>query len=246
MIGKFKKGLTIKSKKVLAIIPARGGSKGIPRKNIVPLLGKPLFAYTAEAALKSKFINRAILSTDDERIKKIALKYGLEVPFIRPKNLSGDKVSGLQVIKHAVRTVYKIDGYSPDTIIVLQPTSPLRKTKHIDEAIKIFHENNADSLVSVTKVDHKYNPYSVMKLNKDGTLQSFLDFDEKKNLRQLKPVFYARNGAAIYICTQKCLMENNSLFGEKILPYYMEKNESIDIDDVLDLEIAEMLLKKIK
>jgi len=227
---------------IVGIIPARGGSKGIPRKNIRKLAGKPLLAYTADAALGSKLLSRIILSTEDEEIKQLGLKLRLDVPFVRPADLAEDKTPGLSVIQHAVRTLEVEENYCCDIIVVLQPTSPLRTSQHIDEALNIFLSDNADSLVSVTEVDHNLNPYSVMRLKEDGTIEPFLEYDENKNLRQLKPVFYARNGAAIYICTYDCLMGKNSLFGDRILPYFMKKEESFDLDDQIDWKIVESLL----
>ena len=242
--GKFKNGLPTSSRKIVAIIPARGGSKTIPRKNIKKLAGKPLLAYTAKASLDSKLLSRIILSTEDEEIQQTGLNFGLEVPFTRPAKLARDDTPGLPVIQHALRTLEERENYRPDIIVVLQPTSPLRKSKHIDEALKIFLSRDADSLVSVTQVPHNMNPYSVMKLQEDGTVEPFLDYDENKNLRQQKPKFYARNGAAIYICTYECLMKKNSLYGDTTLPYFMKKEESLDLDDEVDWQIAELALKK--
>jgi CMP-N,N'-diacetyllegionaminic acid synthase len=227
---------------IVGIIPARGGSKGIPRKNIRKLAGKQLLTYTAEAAFGSKLLNRIILSTEDEEIKQLGLQLGLDVPFVRPANLAEDNTPGLSVIQHAVRTLEIEENYHSDVIVVLQPTSPLRTSQHIDEALKKFLRDNADSLVSVTEIAHNLNPYSVMRLKANGTLEPFLKYDEKKNIRQLKPVFYARNGAAIYICTYDCLMKKNSLFGDKLLPFFMKKEESFDLDDQIDWEIVESLL----
>jgi CMP-N,N'-diacetyllegionaminic acid synthase len=225
---------------ILAIIPARGGSKRIPRKNIKIFSGEPLLAFTAKAALNSARLSRVILTTDDEEIKKIGLDLGLEVPFVRPLKLAQDDTPSLPVFQHVVKTLEdRGEGYRPDVIVVLQPTSPLRTTKHIDEALNIFLEGDTDSLVSVTEVPHNMNPYSMMQLQKDGTITPFLNYDESKNLRQKKPVFYARNGAAIYICTYECLMEKNSLYGDTILPFFMKKEESFDLDDEVDWEIAE-------
>jgi len=234
--------LPIKKEEVLAIIPARGGSKGISRKNIKKLAGKSLLAYTAEAALKSSCLDRIILSTEDEEIIQTGLKMGLEVPFTRPLELAQDDTPSLPVIQHAVRTLEEKENYRPDIIMILQPTSPLRNSKHINEALKRFLEVQADSMVSITEVPHNMNPYSVMQLQDDGTIIPFLKYDEKKNIRHQKPVFYARNGAAIYICTYKCLLKKNSLYGDKIIPYFMKKEESLDLDDEVDWNFAEYIL----
>jgi CMP-N-acetylneuraminic acid synthetase len=229
---------------ILAVIPARGGSKGILHKNIKQLGGKPLLAYTAEAALNSKKLNRVILSTEDNEIIQVGLDLALDVPFIRPAELAQDNTPGLPVIQHAVRTLGDEENYRPDIIVVLQPTSPLRTAQHIDEALEVFMNGDADSLVSVTEVPHNMNPYSVMQTQEDGTIVPFLDYDERKNLRQQKPRFYARNGAAIYICTYECLMEKNSMYGDKILPYFMKKGESFDLDDEIDWSIIDYIMSK--
>ena len=227
---------------VLSIIPARGGSKGIPKKNIYPLCGKPLIAWTIEAVLSSRYISRTILSSDSNKIIEIAGRYGVDAPFVRPKELAKDNTPALPVIRHAVDWLKENEDYIPDYIVLLQPTSPLRTATHIDEALKKLIDSNADSIVSVVKVPHQYNPYSVMKM-KDGFLKPFLEYDECKNIRQLKPTFYARNGAAIYAFTYECLMRKNSIYGDKILGYKMSREKSVDVDDMFDLKICEMIIK---
>lgn len=224
---------------ILALIPARGGSKRIPQKNIKIFSGNPLLAYTVKASLNSSLLTRVVLTTDDEEIRKIGLSMGLEAPFLRPKELAEDDTPSLPVIMHAVKFLEENENYRPDIIVILQTTSPLRTSTHIDDAVKIFLESKADSLVSVTEVPHNMNPYSVMKLQKNGTIKPFLKYDENNNLSQKKPVFYARNGAAIYICTYNCLLKKKSLYGEKIVPFFMSKEESFDIDDDVDWKIAE-------
>ncbi|MCK5228883.1 MAG: acylneuraminate cytidylyltransferase family protein [Desulfobulbaceae bacterium] len=230
---------------VLAIIPARGGSKGIPKKNIYPLCGKPLIAWTIEAVNGSRYISRTILSSDSAEIIEVAGRYGIEAPFVRPKELAEDDTPALPVIRHAVDWLKENEDYTPDYIVLLQPTSPLRTSRHIDEALEKLIHSDADSIVSVVKTPHQYNPYSIMEM-KDGFLKPFLKYDERKNIRQLKPVFYARNGAAIYAFTYECLMKKNSIFGDKILGYEMSREESVDVDDVLDLRICELLIKNHK
>lgn len=230
---------------VLGIVPARGGSKGIPDKNIYPLNGKPLISYTIAAAKSSRQLTRLILTSDSQEIINISSKYGLEAPFIRPKELARDETPALPVIQYAVKWLKDNEDYQPDYIVLLQPTSPLRTSKHIDEAITRLINSDADSIVSVVKVPHNYNPVSIMKLEK-GFLKPYLDYDENKNIRQLKPEFYARNGSAIYAFTNECLIRKNSIYGDKILAYEMEKSDSIDIDDELDLLLCEALLKRSK
>ncbi len=229
---------------ILAIIPARGGSKGIPRKNIHLLAGKPLLAYTAEAVENSQSLSRCILSTEDKEIASIGRELGIEVPFLRPDNLAQDDTAGIDVIQHVVRKLAEDEGYLPDAVMILQPTSPLRTGQHIDAAVELYNESDADSLVSIVETPHQYNPYSVMQME-GGYLKAFLEYPERDNLRQKKPVFYARNGAAIYIIDRHVLMDQNTLFGKKMIPYQMDKRSSIDIDDALDLKIAECLLANV-
>ena len=232
----------MKSNHILGLITARGGSKGVYNKNIKLLAGKPLLAYTVEEALKSQKLTRVVLSSEDKEIIKVAQNYDIEVPYLRPKKLAEDETPSLLVVKDLVKYLIIKENYEPDIIVLLQPTSPLRKSNHIDEAISLFEKNNADSLVSVVEIPHNYSPYSAMQL-RDGYLKPFLDYDEENNLRQKKPTFFARNGAAIYIFTLNCLMEKNSLYGDKILPYLMDQKFSIDIDTEWDFEIAEKIIK---
>jgi CMP-N-acetylneuraminic acid synthetase len=172
---------------------------------------------------------------------KVAKDYGLEVPFVRPSKLAQDDTPALPVVKHAVKWLEETENYKVDYIILLQPTSPLRTENHIDEALSILINSDADSLVSIVEVPHNFNPYSIMKLQ-GKYLSPYLLFDENKNLRQFKPVFYARNGAAIYAFTYNCLMNKHSIYGDKILPYLMEKASSIDVDDLFDLKLCEWIL----
>lgn len=226
---------------ILAIVPAREGSKGIPQKNIYPLCNTPLIYYTIKAIQRSKLITRAILSSDSSEVIKVAKDYGLEVPFVRPSELAQDDTPALPVVEHAVKWLEETENYKADYIILLQPTSPLRNENHIDEALSILINSDADSIVSIVEVPHNFNPYSIMKLQ-GKYLSPYLLFDENKNLRQLKPVFYARNGAAIYAFTYNCLMNKHSIYGDKILPYLMEKESSIDVDDLFDLKLCEWIL----
>ncbi len=203
--------------KILAIVPARGGSKGIPQKNIYPLCNKPLIYYTIKAVQKSKMITRAILSSDSEEILNLSADYGLEAPFVRPAELAQDDTPALPVIKHAVQWLEENDNYRADYIILLQPTSPLRTEKHIDEALAKLLNSDADSVVSVVEAPHNCTPNSIMKLE-GKYLSSYLPSDENFHLRQLKPVYYARNGAAIYAFTYNCLMKKTASMVKKYYP----------------------------
>ncbi len=230
---------------VLGIIPARGGSKGIPRKNLVVLNGKLLIQYTIDAAYGSRYITRLILSSDDEEIIHYARQQGVEVPFKRPRELASGATPMLLVIQHALSYLATAEAYIPDYVVLLQPTSPLRTSKHIDQAFEQLHNADADSVVSVVEVPHQFNPYSIMEW-KGKYLVPYLRFDERYTLRQYKPKFYARNGPAICISTYQCIVQKNSLYGDRILPYLMSKEASIDIDDEIDLLCAAALLEKQK
>lgn len=228
---------------ILGIIPARGGSKGIPGKNLRPLAGRPLIAHTIEAALGSRRLTRTILSSDCPEIMAVARGLGLDVPFPRPAALAADDTPMLPVIRHALDTLREREGYEPQYIVLLQPTSPLRQARHIDEALDKLLASDADSLVSVVQVPHQYAPTSVMVLEGDR-VRPYLPIDEARNLRQWKPTFYARNGAAIYAFTRQCLLERGSIYGETILAYAMSREDSVDVDEMLDLRICEMLLRE--
>jgi CMP-N-acetylneuraminic acid synthetase len=168
---------------------------------------------------------------------------GIDTPFVRPKHLSEDDTPSLLVIEHSVEWAIQNNYCKPDIIVVLQPTSPLRMSNHIDEAVQLLiNDKEADSIVSVTDVPHNYSPESVMIIN-NGYLKSFIKQNEMLNMRQLKSNFLARNGAAIYAFRTNCLLEKNSIYGEKIIPYRMDQKHSIDIDTPFDLLLCDMLLK---
>lgn len=226
--------------KTIAVIPARGGSKGIEKKNIYPLLGYPLIYYTIKSAkLSEDIFDRVIVSTDDEQIAEISKKYGAEV-ISRPAHLSTDTSKTQDVLLHTVSELNK-ENYNIDLIMTLQPTSPLRTSKHIHESIKLFKENpNADSLVSCLEVPHIYHPRSVMELSQDGYLKSYSKDKSIITRRQDKSRVFARNGAAIYITKASKLDEY--IFGGNLLPYIMAKEDSIDIDTLEDLKLAESIL----
>jgi CMP-N,N'-diacetyllegionaminic acid synthase len=229
--------------KVLGLVPARGGSKGVPGKNIKPMAGKPLLAWTAEAARASR-LDRVVLSTDDEAIAAAGRACGLEVPFMRPPELGRDDTPGLDVVVHAVQTLWDA-GYRPDAVMLLQPTSPLREASHIDRAIALLEGRpEADSLVSVVRAPHNMIPETLMRLLPDGCLEPVVPWDERKNLRQAKPAYYARNGAAVYLVRTACLLGRKSLYGDRILALEMAKEESLDVDDLIDFELCEYLLRK--
>lgn len=227
---------------ILALIPARGGSKGIPHKNTVDLCGKPLLQYTIEAAKESKLVTRTIVSTDDESIANIAMKIGVEV-MRRPIELSGDMTPMKDVIDYVISQLDQ-EEYKPDVLVLLQPTSPLRTAKHIDEALlSMLDDSNADAVVSVIELPHLHSPLKIMKTNSKGYLEFYLQGGEQYTLRQTLPKFYARNGAAIYAVKVESYKQTKSLYGTNCLPYVMSQNESIDIDDIGDIEIAKYYLE---
>lgn len=228
---------------VLGVIPARGGSKRIRRKNLAPLAGRPLLAWTCEAARGSHRLAHTILSTDDEAIAACARECGVEVPFIRPADLALDATPTLPVIQHAVTLVEAEGSPRVDAVVILQPTSPLRRSFHIDAAVDLLEETGADSVVSVVEVPHQFNPTSVLCIE-DGRLVPFATDPANAILRrQDKPRAYARNGAAVYAARREVLFAG-SLFGDDCRPLVMDTASSVDIDDLLDLRWAEFLLSQ--
>ena len=223
---------------VLAVIPARGGSKGIPNKNLALLCGRPLLAYTADAAKESTRLTRAIVSTDDERIAACARSLGLDVPFMRPASLAGDDVPMLPVLQHAVDALQS-DGFQADIVVLLQPTSPLRRGEHIDAAVDWLQRTRGDSVVSVVEVPHQFNPMWVMRID-DGLLKPFLE-GPTVTRRQDKPRVYARNGPAVLAVHARVLKEG-SLYGNESWPLGMSPEDSLDIDTPWDLKLAEAAL----
>ena len=230
---------------ILGIIPARGGSKGIPDKNITPVLGRPLLAYTCEAALNSSGLNRVILSTDDSDIAHVAASFNIEIPFLRPAELAQDDTPSLPVLQHAVRWLHKNEGYIPDAIMILQPTSPLRTSNHIDEVVELMDTTGADTIVSVTEVPHRFNPISLMMLDDERRLKSYVSGDMVLR-RQDKPLFYARNGPAVLLVKIDTLMNDESLYGDNTQPYLMNELDSFDVDTLDDILIIEALLKHLR
>ena len=223
-------------KTFLAIIPARGGSKRLPRKNILDLAGKPLIAWSIEAGLQSKYIDKVIVTSDDDEILNIAKKFGSET-IKRPDKLASDTATSFDAIKH---TIENIDRY--DYIVLLQPTSPLRTAAQIDGAIELLESKNADAIVSVCEMDH--SPLWSNMLPKDGSMNDFIR-DEVKNKRSQDLEPYYRLNGAIYIIKTDKLLEEKSFFIEKnIFAYRMDRESSVDIDEEMDFIIATALMQK--
>jgi N-acylneuraminate cytidylyltransferase/CMP-N,N'-diacetyllegionaminic acid synthase len=225
---------------VLGIIPARFNSQGVTNKNIRKLNNKPLIAYTIEAALKTKRLSRIIVSTDNEEIADIARTYGAEAPFLRPAELARDDTSMLPVLQYAVKFLENKENYRTHIIVTLQPTSPLRKSYHIDEAVKKLIDNDADCVVSLCEVEH--SPYWMKKIEDDKVFD-FIEGAERYTRRQDLPKVYCLNGA-IYVTKYKVLMEENKILGDNTRAIIMNQEDSVDIDTELDLKLAELILKE--
>ena len=226
---------------VLAFIPARGGSKGIPKKNLRSLGGIPLIAHTIRQARDSKHISRIVTSTDDESIASVAQEFGSEVPVLRPHEMATDSSPTIDAVTHMLSYLKMIEGYNPDFVIILQPTSPFRTAQHIDEALALMFANNHDSLVSVVKVPHNMVNESLMN-QVDGSTLLFSKPEATRFRRQDKRTSYARNGAAIYVFRPELVYESNTIFGDPLIGYEMDKISSIDLDDHHDWQMAAALL----
>lgn len=230
--------------KILAIIPARGGSKSVPKKNIRLLVGKPLITYTIEEAKKSKYIDRIIVSTDDEEIARVAKQLGAEVPFLRPKELAEDNAPDLLVLKHALTWLEKNEGYRPEIIVHLRPTAPLRRVEHIDKGIEMLLNSDADSVRSVC-LSPKH-PNKMWRIG-EGYLIPFLPearVEESYNLpRQRLPPVYIQNGS-VDVTRRSTIFEKNSMTGDMTKAFIMEENESVNINTLIDFELAEILIQK--
>lgn len=230
---------------ILGLIPARGGSRGIPRKNVALVGGRPLLAYTCEAALASRRLSRVVLSTDDEEIAAVGAACGVEVPFRRPGDLAQSETPSFPVAQHAVQWLREHEGWEADVVVLLQPTSPLRRARHIDEALDRMDEAGADTVVSVVPVPHRYSPYAVNRVE-EGWLHDFWEqpVSFNRTRRQDVPVLYARNGPAVLATRTSVLLERQRFYGDRVLPYLMSEEESVDIDTGFDLSLAEWLLAR--
>lgn len=223
-----------KDKTFLAIIPARGGSKRLHRKNVLDLAGKPLIAWSIETGIKSKYIDKVIVSSEDDEILSISKEFGAET-LKRPDNLASDIATTFDTVKHVIDNVEKYDY-----VVLLQATSPLRNEKHVDDAIELLATKKADAIISVCKMDH--SPLWSNVLLESGNMRNFLK-DEIKNTRsQDLPPYYRLNGA-IYVCSmQKLLQEKTFFIRENIFAYKMDRESSIDIDEDMDLKFARYLI----
>lgn len=224
------------SSDVLALVPARGGSKGIPDKNIRPLAGMTLLEYAARAAAESQVVSRAVLSTDSERIAAEGRRVGLEVPFLRPSHLAADDTPMLPVIEHAVDYLEQ-HGWSPEIIVLLQPTSPLRRPDHIRDAVRQLRESGADSVVTVVALPRHLSPDYVMRIE-EGQLVPFLPHGGDVTRRQDARPAYARDGT-VYAFWRRTLRDTRTIYGNHCRPFVLPLRESLTIDTPEDWNEAE-------
>ncbi len=228
--------------KVLAVIPARGGSKGIKRKNLVPFDGKPLVAHSILHALGSRSVNRVLVSTDDPEIRDVSLAFGAEVPFLRPAELAGDLVLDLPVFEHALRHLSEHEGYVPDVVVHLRPTAPYREAGWIDEAVAALAQHpEADSVRSVSRPDK--HPYRMFSIGNDGYLKAIMAHEHPVpyllRRQDLPPVYYYN--CVIDVTRPATILEKHSMTGDRILPFVMDPDLVIDIDSPRDLQIAQAI-----
>jgi CMP-N-acetylneuraminic acid synthetase len=226
---------------VLGIVPARGGSKGVPGKNVRPLAGYTLLEYTARAARESSVLDRVILTTDSAEIADAGRRAGLEVPFMRPATLAADGTPMLPVLEHALAALAD-GGWSPDIVVLLQPTSPLRRPDHIRNAVTTLRETKADSVVTVVEVPRHLSPDYVMRIN-EGRLQPFLPEGARVMRRQDARPAYSRDGT-VYAFWRATLERFGGIYGDDCRPLLIDAGESLSIDSPADWDAAERLLAR--
>lgn len=230
----------------LAIIPARGGSKGIPRKNIKELAGKPLIGWSIEAALEANATKRVVVATDDSEIAQISKKYGAEAPLLLPSELTQDDSSILDVIKYVLEWFKKEKGEDYAQVLFLEPTSPLRTPRHIKEAIDLFNKKEADSVVSVMRVPGHFSPHWQFVVDDNNELNIFTGENIKNIIprRQQLPATYTRDGA-IYLFKSNLLFNKTpSIYGERVFAYVIDPKYTVDIDEPSDWDIAEKKMRE--
>jgi len=228
---------------MIAIIPARGGSKGLKKKNITRLFGKPLIAWTIETLLKAKNIKEIIISTDDEEIASVCKEYDVNIPFMRPSRLSQDTSLAIDVYKYTINRLNKDFGYNINDFLISLPTTPMKNSSDIDNAINTFHTNKADSVISCAAISHPIN--WIINVDENKKITRFIkNIPVKKMMNRQESVSqYIPNGA-IYILKLENIIKYNSYYTENSLAYIMPKIRSVDIDTIHDLTYAEYLLKK--
>jgi len=226
--------------RVLGVIPARGGSRGIPRKNIRSLGGKPLLQYTSDVALAARSLSRVVVSTDDEQIAAMARSCGVDVPFLRPPELARDETPTLPVVLHAV-TCLEALGDRFDAICLLQPTHPLRRPEHIDACVDLLAQSGADAVVSVLRVPPQYNPHWVYVQDAGGHLRLASGAREPTPRRQELPPAFHREGS-VYVARRDVVVKQQSMYGERLMGYELDAEQSVNIDSWEDWQRAERLL----
>jgi N-acylneuraminate cytidylyltransferase/CMP-N,N'-diacetyllegionaminic acid synthase len=225
----------------LGIIPARGGSKGIPRKNVALVGGQPLLFWTVSEAEKCDSLDRLIVSTEDKEIANLAQAYGVEVPFLRPMELAGDETPGIEPIIHAAEWLEDEEGYSPHYLVVLQPTSPLRSAADIEGAIGLAREKSADAVVSVTLA--RTHPYLAKRVRRDGRMEDLVPLERQYDRRQEFPPAHVVNGA-VHVVRREVLLRERTLYTNRTFAYIMPPERSIDVDDLWDLHMADLIVRE--
>ncbi|CAN5348714.1 acylneuraminate cytidylyltransferase family protein [soil metagenome] len=228
--------------KVLGLIPARGGSKEVPRKNVRPLAGKPLLAWTIETALAARCLDRVVVSTDDDEIAEVGLAYHAEVPFRRPPELAADETPMLPVVRHAIQCLEET-GDRFDAVCLLQPTTPFRRPEDIDGCIELLESTVADSVVSVVPVPTDHNPYWVYFEDGAGWLRLSTGGIEPISRRQDLPCAYCRDGA-VYVTRRDVVIERSSLYGDRLAGYHTDSGYSVNVDTLEDWARAESTLSQ--
>ncbi len=224
--------------RIVALIPARGGSKGLPRKNVLTLRGKPLISWTIEHARESRSVDAVIVSTDDAEIAATAVQAGAEVPFTRPAEIATDGATTMDVVIHALDFLAKEERFF-DIAVVLQPTSPLRTADDIDRAAQFYMARDAHAIVSVCEAEH--HPFWMNALPPDGCMKDFIRPEALHRNRQALPTYYRLNGA-VYLAGVAHLRRDRSFFGPSTYAYVMPRERSVDIDTMLDFRVAELLM----
>jgi len=226
---------------ILGVIPARGGSKSVPRKNLALLNGKPMLYYTIEAAQQSKLLTNFVVSSEDEEIIRVAKSFGAPAPFVRPAELASDEAPSLPVVQHAVREIEGREGVTFDYVVLLQATSPLRNGADIDAALEKLIETGADSVVSVVRVAH-HHPARMRFIENDLLVQLPMGEPKEMQRRQDLPPVYIRNGA-IFATKRSIVMDQNSMLGSVSRPYVMPESRSANVDTKFDFLVVEVMMQ---
>jgi len=232
-----------KKPRILGVTLARGGSKSIPKKNIKLINGKPLIYYTITEALKSSFLDRYIVSTDDDEIKEISLSYGAEVPFLRPKNLSTDQASSASAIKHAVNYAEKDEGVNYDYVIELMCTNPLKNAQDIDCCIEKLIDTKADSVIAIHKLED-HHPIRIKKIINDRITDFCLPEKQETRRQDLKPDAYVRSGSIYALKRDEIVIHNRRYGTENSRPYFLPQERAVNVDTFNDFILAEILIKR--